>query len=1079
MAAAFGMPEGFVVDLFAAEPDVVNPVAFSIDERGRVFVCETFRQNQGVTDNRSQNAAWVDADLASRSVEDRLAYHRRLLGDKAREWERHDDRVRLLVDADHDGRVDKTTVFAEGFNRLIEGTAAGILARRGDVFLTCIPSLYRLRDHDGDGRVDTSPAERAVLSTGYGARVAFRGHDLHGLVMGPDGRLYFTIGDRGYAIEHDGRIDTDPGAGAVFRCEPDGSGLEVVAHGLRNPQELAFDDLGNLFTIDNNSDAGDRARLVHLQPGAEIGWDMAFQYLPDRGPWQREKLWHLAHDGQPAWIVPPLAHITWGPSGFAAYPGTGLTPHFDGRFLIADFHGAAAGSGVTTFRLRPRGATFEPFDIEQTFRNILATDVEIGPDGAVWVSDWVEGWTGVGKGRLWRFRPRDQDARLVDEVRTLLAGDWAALADEAVVPLLGHPDRRVRLEAQWELARRTAAAPMAGIACDSGRPLPARLHAIQGLGQIARRDDPPAAAVAGLLAAQGDAAWEARVAVARALGEVPAAASCRAAVRAALLSMVADEHPHVRAAAAVATGRLGHRPGDAPANVAALVVMAAAEAGADPAMRHAIVMGLTGAASPDTLGRLMDHPAGDVRLVVCLAMRRLGDGRIAAFLADPEGSLVLEAARAIHDLPIATALPALARRAADGPGDDAFLRRAISAAERMGTPESAALLARVAFRPDVASDLRIMALDALRTWAAPPPKNRVTNVWQPHAPSRDAAIASAALEPAIAALLAGPAAAEPPTPLDEATREALLTTASSLGIGQVGPLLAAWCVDASLSPASRARALESLLATDGADVIDIAGRLAGDPQPAVRTAARRVRAAKLPPPEVVPELLAATAAADTAERQAAVRLLGGIDHPATRDAVAALASRLDAGTLDPTIELEVNEAAAVRLGAERARALAAARAASGGPLGAWRDVTAGGDVARGREVFFGKTEVSCVRCHKAEGKGGDVGPVLDGVGGRRDGHHLLESIVHPDAKVEDAFRTTVLVTDDGRTVAGVVTGEDSHALTLKQADGTSVTVPIESIEERSGGPSGMPADLAGKLSRRELRDLLAWLAQLR
>jgi hypothetical protein len=136
------------------------------------------------------------------------------------------------------------------------------------------------------------------------ARVAFHGHDLHGLTLGPDGMIYFTVGDRGYHVVHEGRTLADPESGAVFRCEPDGSRLEVVHAGLRNPQELAFDDLGNLFTVDNNSDSGDRARLVQIVPGGDSGWRMSVQYLPDRGPFNRERIWHLAHDGQPAWIVP-------------------------------------------------------------------------------------------------------------------------------------------------------------------------------------------------------------------------------------------------------------------------------------------------------------------------------------------------------------------------------------------------------------------------------------------------------------------------------------------------------------------------------------------------------------------------------------------------------------------------------------------------------------------------------------------------------------------------------------------------------------------------------------------------------
>src|SRR5581483_11636622 len=148
--------------------------------------------------------------------------------------------------------------------------------------------------HDGkDGKAD----QRRQMSTGYGVHVSFYGHDLHGLRMGPDGRLYFSIGDRGLNVTtDDGRTLAYPDTGAVLRCEPDGSHLEVFATGLRNPQELAFDELGNLFTGDNNSDSGDKARLVYVVDGGESGWRIGYQYptsLSDRGPWNAEKLWHL------------------------------------------------------------------------------------------------------------------------------------------------------------------------------------------------------------------------------------------------------------------------------------------------------------------------------------------------------------------------------------------------------------------------------------------------------------------------------------------------------------------------------------------------------------------------------------------------------------------------------------------------------------------------------------------------------------------------------------------------------------------------------------------------------------------
>jgi quinoprotein glucose dehydrogenase len=1078
-AAAFGMPEGFVVELFAAEPDVANPVAFSIDERGRVFVCETFRQMRGVSDNRSHDAAWIDADLASQSVEDRFEYHVRLLGDRKKNWESADDRVRLLVDTDRDGRADAASVFAERFNRVIDGTMAGILARRGDVFVSCIPNLYRLRDFDGDGKAEMSPQERTVLSTGYGARVAFRGHDLHGVTLGHDGRLYYTIGDRGYRIEQESRVVTDPGTGAVFRCEPDGSHVEVVAHGLRNPQELAFDDLGNLFTVDNNSDAGDAARLVHVMPGAEIGWNMAYQYFPDRGPWHREKIWHLAHPEQPAWILPPVAHLTSGPCGFAAYPGTGLTPHFDGRFLIVDFRGGAAGSGVTSFRMRPKGAGFESFDAEMTFKGILSTDVEFGPDGAAWIADWVEGWNGSGKGRLWRFRPKDQDLSIVEEVRVLLAGDWSRLDEARLIGLLGHADRRLRCEAQWELARRAAVAPLRRVIDDAGSPTLARVHAAWGLEQIARssHDGPRGSAVVeGLVKAAADPAWEVRLAASRSLGELSPEASARPAVRSALWARLDDEHPHVRATAAIAAGRLGAHAGDDPGILDRLVGLASTDIANDPALRHAVVMGLSGAANPDAIVRLTSHDDAEVRLTACLALRRIADPRIAACLDDTSDRVVLEAARAIHDLPIPAALPALAGKAADGPTADAFLRRAISAAERVGSPESAATLVRVVGRPDASGPMRIMALDALRTWGQPSPKNRVTNVWQPHDSPRDAAVARAVLEPALPGLLAGGSSAGG---FDEATRAALLATASALGIREVAPLLVAWCHDADCSPASRAKAFETLVAAGDPAVLDIAATLVRDPQPLVRTAARRLRAAKLPPTETVPELRAAVASSDVAERQAAVVTLGGIDDQAACEAVATLMESLVAGSLDPALELEVLEAATVRLGRQKVDELTASRQRADDPLAAWHDVLAGGDAARGRGVFLAKTEVSCVRCHKAEKQGGDVGPALDGIGVKRDRSHLLESIVHPDAKVDEQYRTTVIVTDAGKTVAGIVVSEDGTELKLKTPDAKIETIPVASIDERTSGPSAMPADLAGKLTRREFRDLLEWLGSLK
>jgi len=240
------LPPGLQIDVFADESLVANPVAFSIDELGRVFVCETFRQGKGVEDNR-KHRVWLQDDLAAQSVADRLTMFRKHLGEKVQEYTVHEDRVRLLLDTDKDAVADKVVTFADSFNEIEDGTGAGVLAIDGDVYYTCIPNLWLLKDTDKDGAADV----RRALHTGYGVRVAFRGHDMHGLAVGPDGRIYFSIGDRGYnVITPEGNHLHRPYCGAVFRCERDGSGLEEFAYGLRNPQELAFDDYGNLFTCE-------------------------------------------------------------------------------------------------------------------------------------------------------------------------------------------------------------------------------------------------------------------------------------------------------------------------------------------------------------------------------------------------------------------------------------------------------------------------------------------------------------------------------------------------------------------------------------------------------------------------------------------------------------------------------------------------------------------------------------------------------------------------------------------------------------------------------------------------------------
>ncbi|MEQ8791034.1 MAG: HEAT repeat domain-containing protein [Pirellulaceae bacterium] len=1069
-AEAFQKPEAWQVQLFAAEPHVANPVAFGIDAQGRVYVCESFRQGKGIEDNRKHNV-WLDDDLAAQTVEDRLAYIKKHLGENAIDYTKNDDRIRLLTDTDGDGRADASTVFANHFNNILDGTGASVLARGGDVYYTCIPHLWRLKDADGDGQAD----QRESLYSGYGVRFAFRGHDMHGLIVGPDGKLYFSIGDRGYhVVTDDGRTLHDPESGAVFRCNLDGSELEVFATGLRNPQELAFDDYGNLFTGDNNSDSGDKARWVYVVEGGDTGWRMAYQYLADRGPFNREKIWHPQHEGQPAYIVPPIANLADGPSGLAYYPGTGLSDHYNGRFFLCDFRGNAGRSGIRTFRVKPKGAFFELVDQEQTIWNILATDVDFGPDGGVYVSDWVDGWTGVGQGRIYRFfDPAHAQKDETNSVASLLRDGFSQRSVEQLQTLLSHADRRVRQESQFALidkaksGEETALAALTSTARSSDDLL-ARLHAVWGLAQIDAADP--------LIELLEDDDDEVRAQAAKLLGEIDwqgersaAAANERANDRAndraneRLIALLADESLRVRYFAANSLGKLGRDE-----SVPALLAMLDDNATGDPVLRHGGVMGLVGCADRAALESAADHSSAAVRMGVLLAMRRKQIPSVAGFLQDGEPTIVMEAARAIHDVPIAEAMPDLAALISRPSTDDALLRRVLNANYRQGGAENAAALAHFAGSSEAPEAMRLEALAMLEHWAEPSPRDRVLNMWRP-LPPRDRQTAVDAVKAALPGILASSGKVQS----DGAK------LAARYGIQDAAPVLRQVLADEKLDAATRGDALDALARLDVSDLDASILNAMESQAPALRAVARRVLADRKP--ELAVSVLAhAVLTGELVERQSALETLATIKSAAAEDALRGAVEKLLAGEIPADTRLDVVLAAQAR-GSDDLQELLVqyeAAAPADNPLAKYRDTLEGGDADRGRRIFFERTEVSCVRCHRVDGSGGDVGPELSKVGLEKKRDYLLEAVVDPNRAIAKGFESVLVADDEGRIFSGIVRHEDDKILRLMTPEGRQIDINQNAIEARRAGKSAMPEDLVKQLSLADIRDLVAFLSSL-
>jgi len=1062
--ARFAVPEGFELELFAAEPQLANPVCFALDARGDCYVAETFRHAAGVTDMR-EHMDWLCEELANKTVADRVAMLRRHEGELLDEhYGSEHERVRLIRDIDGDGRADTATVFADGFNEVADGIGAGLLSYRGDVYYACMPHLWRLRDEDGDGRADL----RQKLSSGYGVHVALLGHDLHGLRIGPDGRLYFSCGDRGFQVETERGLIDHTHAGAVLRCDLDGSNLEVFATGLRNPQELVFDAHGNLWTGDNNSDGGDKARWVQVVQGADSGWRFSYQHItqPDlRGPWNDEKLWLPWHEGQAAYILPPVANLADGPAGLTVDPYSDAPDGRRGHFYLCDFRGDPKISGIHSFEVVPKGAGFELGAVGRQVWGSLVTDCDFGPDGALYFSDWVFGWNKTGKGRIYRLEG-PADGR---DSRALLGGDWSAHSLGALRDLMAHPDLRVRQEAQFELVRRGSdgsdgsGALRECVAADR-EPLQ-RLHGVWGLGMLSRADPGALAWVRPLL---DDADPEVRAQAARVLGDERDAEAAEA-----LIAALRDASARVRMYAALALGRIGDGRTMEP-----LFALLRATGTSDPVLRHAGVMALAECAPEASLVKAAAHVSPDVRMGACLALRRKANPRIVAFLLDTDPLIVVEAARAIHDVPIDGALSALAgviEMPEYLPGvlqGNALVRRVLNANNRLGGEMHATSLADFAARPGAALAHRVEALDMLADWAEPSPIDRILGDWRPLAPRDASFVPELTLELGEAMDCAPPAVAQ-----------AWIGLVRRTGASSASERLTAWVADTTRAESTRVAAFEALRELGAAGL-----ETSVETALAAREGELRARALDALPEisieRALPVFGEVLRTGTLSERRAVYGALARTHDPrAAALLVDELGNKLRAGVLPEEVALDLVLAAERSDYPDVRQLVASCRQVRGdvqeARLARYYWSVYGGDSERGRKVFEQKAELACLRCHpRGADAAGGVGPDLRGVGRRLTRRQVLESIVLPNARIAPGYEGCLVRLQDDTVIVGRILEETAEWIRIQDADGLVLDLPLEQIDARRPDLSAMPEGHDEHLTREEMRDLIEYVCGL-
>ena len=1052
------MPEGIKASLWAAEPLLANPVAFAFDEQGRLFVSETHRYRTSSLDIRHY-MDMLEIDLASRTIEDRARMIEELFGAQASEFEIESEVVRLVEDRDGDGRAEFSSVYADEFNSSLDGIASGVLARKGKVYFTNIPNLWQLEGMSEQGNAKA----KTIMHSGFGVHFGYTGHDFHGLALGPDAKLYFSIGDRGASLvdDHGDRLDF-PDMGAVYRCNLDGSELEVVHWGLRNPQELAFDELGNLFTGDNDCDNGDYERIVQIVKGGDTGWRIGHQFGPIRpgGAWISEGWWKMQSEERVKFALPPICYIEDGPSGIAYYPGTGLSPDYRGHLFVTHFKGSITTSGVYSYKLKPKGATFELEERGAFLKGVVPTDVTFGPDGKFYVLDWVSGWPKSNKGRVYAlWEPKHQASDIVKETQRIIADGMTERETAELGKLLSHPNWNVRLEAQLELANRgqDSIDLLTTIAQDDSKDLYARLHGAWGLGVLAERGSEIAKQeIRSLARSRTD---EVRAQAIKLLGDHKIEEEYDL-----LVSSLDDDNARARFFAAQSLAELGK-----PESASALIKLARSNDGEDPYIAHAVVMGLVGADNRAVLSKAVTDESAAVRAAALLAYRRLGDAEIGRFLGDSDKHLVFEAARAINDQFIVGAYPALAEAISSELANDPILgQRALNAHFRIGASDNAKALVAYAASNESPEDLKIEAIRYLSNWGEPPARDRVNGLYRP-LDKRDATPAAQALASAAAEILEE----------GSGTLQAELIAASrALEIDSIRDPLYSLVLDETKEGIARAAAFNALHEQKDPRMDELVKLASQSNVSELRLASLPIVAERSP--EEAETTLALIVEGSMEEQRIAFDTLAKTEQ--------AFASRLLVESLDRLARNEVPLAAQLELleateNDTRPDVMAAyqayeeAVANDPDPVAAYQFALEGGDPRRGYRVFNYNQTMPCLRCHLFDGPGDAAGPNLADVGLRLDRRQLLESIVDPNAAKAEGFDNVIITLKDGSSKFGVVTSEDAEQIVLQAPDKSLEEIVKQEIANKTSMPSTMPAIFTQALSKQELRDLVEFLAR--
>ena len=1021
--------EGFGINFFVKEPHIINPSSLCFDKRGRLYVGAGPQYRHPKPDSPT-------------------------------------DYIKILIDADGDGVAETVKTFAEGLN------CVQSMAWKGDeLWVANAPELTVLRDTDGDDVAD----EYQIIYTGLNNLR----HSVHGLNWGPDGWLYFTMGNTWVkpnapkpvrdlqGIKSDDKtqypltkvytrdtypksyhpMNKDEKEGGIFRCRPGGHGLELFARGMRNPWDMCMDSGFNWLATDN--DPG--------RPAERIFMPIRHGHYSMRHPWKFD--WMGKHIA----IAPSsdlFPSVSGSGTGVAFYSSMHFPEQYRDQYLIADWTnnciflydpkwiGALQVPAKTKRKIVDGGATlggdlgYKGAKGRSLFR---PTDIEIGPDGALYIAGWgsVYGteyvpnkkWTpeenAKYQGRV--FRLIHKESSLIPRTtwdtakRKKDIGTWNF---RELIEDLGSNVHVWRVHAQDELIRRGP-----GASNDLLRVIKTGMltetqatWAMWAIGHIDKAHGQNYRHIEKFASGQWEVTKKAnrfppasyrlniRIQATRILGENGALAAAPL-----LIKLLADQEPRIRLAAMGSLDRIGWGK-----NSTAILDAVAYET--DRVAYYTNWQVMRRQLPEDKRRELLEAGRPGIRRMAALGLMEEGDRALQQRADEFLGSAVAGGSNPLKSLTLSTSeehfrKSTRVRFAASTPGEAHYTldgseptAKSAKVKGELTISETATLKAAMFKERRRVSGVETLTLHKISD-----------SEWRDRLFVRN---------------IRGEGSAHSyHAQLDGLQRGTLVYADRNYTFTEIPEALAG---------ATHIRTHNDDKSNTEPEFLQFEINL-----PATLYLAYDGRTT---PPKALVSGMEQTAMT--------VRMSNGESFPVYRRTVQAGEVMLGGNKLADTNGESMYQVFLTKTGLRKTNIAAATNAMTKANL------------KHGEEIFFGRG--TCFACHQVKGKGVPIGPDMNGINKRRDADYVIRSILIPDEYIVEGFQQTSLEMNDGRKLFGMIQEETAQTLKIYLLTGEQISVDTKDIIKRNDAKnSSMPGSFSHTLSAQDVSDVTAWIMQLK